>query len=142
MEERIGLVSVKRTISLLVRAGEITHNLRQIFMIAITDFEHYLKLKRERENTTIIYVMIIYLSFGIYLYTAYQLNVPFLASFQNQNIPLNLAGNVTDMFRIGIILGTFSGIMAGQFSSNSILCGFKHSIVLLTAALVMFMFII
>jgi len=142
MEERIGLVSVKRTISLLVRAGEITHNLRQIFMIAITDFEHYLKLKRERENTTIIYVMIIYLSFGIYLYTAYQLNVPFLASFQNQNIQLNLAGNVTDMFRISIILGTFSGIMAGQFSSNSILCGFKHSIVLLAAALAMFIFII
>lgn len=142
MEERIGLVSVKRTISLLVRAGEITHNLRQIFMIAITDFEHYLKLKRERENTTIIYVMIIYLSFGIYLYTAYQLNVPFLASFQNQNIPLDLAGNITDMFRIGIILGTFSGIMAGQFSSNSILSGFKHSIVLLAAALVMFIFII
>jgi flagellar protein FlaJ len=142
MEERIGLVSVKRTISLLVRAGEITHNLHQIFMIAITDFEHYLKLKRERENTTIIYVMIIYLSFGIYLYTAYQLNVPFLASFQNQNIPLDVAGNVTDMFRIGIILGTFSGIMAGQFSSNSILCGFKHSIVLLAAALVMFIFVI
>jgi len=142
MEERIGLVSVKRTISLLVRAGEITHNLRQIFMIAITDFEHYLKLKRERENTTIIYVMIIYLSFGIYLYTAYQLNVPFLASFQGQNISLDLAGNVTDMFRIGIILGTFSGIMAGQFSSNSILCGFKHSIVLLAAALIMFIFII
>ena len=129
MEERIGLVSVKRAISLLVRASEITTNLQQIFIIAITDFEHYLKLKRERANTTIIYVMIIYLSFGIYLYTAYQLNVPFLASFQNQNVPLDIAGNVTDMFRIGIILGTFSGIMAGQFSSNSILCGFKHSIV-------------
>ncbi|WAC06133.1 MAG: type II secretion system F family protein [Methanoregula sp.] len=142
MEERIGLVSVKRTISLLVRASEITHNLRQIFLIAITDFEHYLKLKRERANATIIYVMIIYLSFGIYLYTAYQLNVPFLASFTGMNIPLQLAGNITDMFRIGIILGTFSGIMAGQFSSNSILCGFKHSIALLAAALVVFTVII
>jgi flagellar protein FlaJ len=67
MEERIGLVSVKRAISLLVRASEITTNLRQIFIIAITDFEYYLKLKRERANTTIVYVMIIYLSFGIYL---------------------------------------------------------------------------
>jgi len=142
MEERIGLVSVKRTISLVVRASEITHNLRQIFLIAITDFEHYLKLKRERANATIIYVMIIYLSFGIYLYTAYQLNVPFLASFTGRNIALDLAGNITDMFRIGIILGTFSGIMAGQFSSNSILCGFKHSIALLAAALIMFIVII
>jgi len=142
MEERIGLVSVKRAISLLVRASEITTNLRQIFMIAITDFEHYLKLKSERENTTIVYVMIIYLSFGIYLYTAYQLNVPFLASFKGQNVTMDIAGNTTDMFRIGIILGAFSGIMAGQFSSNSILCGFKHSIVLLLAALVMFVFFI
>lgn len=142
MEERIGLVSVKRAISLLVRASEITTNLRQIFMIAITDFEHYLKLKSERENTTIVYVMIIYLSFGIYLYTAYQLNVPFLASFKGQNVTMDIAGNTTDMFRIGIILGAFSGIMAGQFSSNSILSGFKHSIVLLLAALVIFVFFI
>ena len=142
MEERIGLVSVKRAISLLVRASEITTNLRQIFMIAISDFEHYLKLKSERENTTIVYVMIIYLSFGIYLYTAYQLNVPFLASFKGQNVTMDIAGNTTEMFRIGIILGAFSGIMAGQFSSNSILAGFKHSIVLLLAAVIMFVFFI
>lgn len=142
MEERIGLVSVKRAISLLVRASEITTNLRQIFMIAISDFEHYLKLKSERENTTIVYVMIIYLSFGIYLYTAYQLNVPFLESFKGQNVTMDIAGNTTQMFRIGIILGAFSGIMAGQFSSNSILAGFKHSIVLLLAAVIMFVFFI
>lgn len=143
MEQRIGLVSVKRAISLLVRASEITTNLRQIFIIAITDIEHYLRLKRERANTTIVYVMIIYLSFGIYLYTAYQLNVPFLASFKSGafDISIDTAGNLTEMFRIGIILGTFSGIMAGQFSSNSILAGFKHSIVLLAAALVLFVFI-
>jgi flagellar protein FlaJ len=142
MEERIGLVSVKRAISLLVRASEITTNLREIFLIAIADFEHYLKLKSERENTAIVYVMIIYLSFGIYLYTAYQLNVPFLASFQGQNISMDIAGNITEMFQIGIILGAFSGIMAGQFSSNSILCGFKHSILLLLATVIVFVYVI
>ncbi|MDP2797882.1 MAG: type II secretion system F family protein [Methanoregula sp.] len=140
MEERIGLVSVKRAISLLVRASEITTNLRQIFIIAITDFEYYLRLKRERSNTTIVYVMIIYLSFGIYLYTAYQLNVPFLSAFKGMNVSIDTAGNLTEMFRIGIILATFSGIMAGQFSSNSILAGFKHSIVLLAATIALFVF--
>jgi len=142
MEERIGLISVKRAISLLVKASEITSNLSQIFLIAITDFEHYLRMKRERSNTAIVYVMIIYLSFGIYLYTAYQLNGPFMSSFKTYNINFNLTQNVTDMFRIGIILGLFSGIMAGQFSSNSILAGFKHSIVLLAAAVAMFVFIV
>jgi archaeal flagellar protein FlaJ len=141
MEERIGLVSVKRAISLLVRASEITSNLKQIFIIAITDFEYYLRLKRERSNTTIIYVMIIYLSFGIYLYTAYQLNVPFLTAFKGLNVSVDTAGNLTEMFRIGIILATFSGIMAGQFSSNSILAGFKHSIVLLAATIALFVLV-
>ncbi|MFA5237253.1 MAG: type II secretion system F family protein [Methanoregula sp.] len=142
MEDRIGIVSVKRAISLLVKASEITSSLRGIFLIAIVDFEHYLKMKRERANTAIVYVMIIYLSFGIYLYTAYQLNGPFMSSFATYNLNFNLAQNVTDMFRIGIILGLFSGIMAGQFSSNSILAGFKHSIVLLAAAIVMFVFVV
>lgn len=142
MEERIGLVSVKRAISLLVRASEITTNLKQIFIIAITDFEYYLKLKRERSNTTIIYVMIIYLSFGIYLYTAYQLNVPFLSAFKGMDVSVDTAGNLTEMFRIGIILATFSGIMAGQFSSNSVLAGFKHSILLLAATIALFVFLI
>jgi flagellar protein FlaJ len=142
MEERIGLISVKRAISLLVKASEITSNLSQIFLIAITDFEHYLQMKRERSNTAIVYVMIIYLSFGIYLYTAYQLNGPFMSSFTTYNLNFNLAQNIADMFRIGIILGLFSGIMAGQFSSNSILAGFKHSIVLLAATVAMFVFIV
>lgn len=142
MEERIGLISVKRAISLIVKAGEVTSSLRQIFLIAITDFEHYLKMKRERANTAIVYVMIIYLSFGIFLYTAYQLNGPFMTGFVKYNLNFNLAQNVTDMFRISIILALFSGIMAGQFSSNSILAGFKHSIVLLAAAVAMFVFIV
>jgi flagellar protein FlaJ len=138
MEERIGLVSVKRAISLLVKASEITNNLRDIFIIAITDFEHYLKLRSNRANTAIVYVMIIYLSFGIYLYTVYQLNGPFISSFSSFNISLNTSGTVTQMFDLAIILGFFSGIMAGQFSSNSILAGFKHSIVLLAATLALF----
>ncbi|MFA5268138.1 MAG: type II secretion system F family protein [Methanoregula sp.] len=142
MDQRIGLVSVKRAISLLVKAGEITSDLRQIFLIAITDFEHYLKMKQERANTAIVYVMIIYLSFGIYLFTAYQLNGPFMAGFKTYNLDFNLAQNITDMFNLGIILGLFSGIMAGQFSSNSILAGFKHSIVLLAAAVAVFVFIV
>jgi len=142
MEERIGLISVKRAISLLVKASEITSNLRDIFVIAITDFEHYLKLRSERANTAIVYVMIIYLSFGIYLYTAYQLNGPFMSSFSSFNLNFNTGQNVTEMFDIAVILGLFSGIMAGQFSSNSILAGFKHSIVLLAAAVAMFVFIV
>jgi flagellar protein FlaJ len=46
------------------------------------------------------------------------------------------------MYHIGMILGGFSGIMAGQLSGNSILCGLKHSIIMLAAVIVTFTFLI
>lgn len=143
MEERIGLVSVKRVVSLVIRASQVTDNLREILMIAISDFEHYLKMKKERFNTTFTYVMIVYLSFGIFLYTAYQLNGAFIVSFVGLGgLTPDISGSLTDMFRISIILGTISGIMAGQFSANSILAGFKHSIIFLLVAIWLFVYYI
>lgn len=142
MEERIGLVSVKRAMSLLVKASEVTDSIKDVLIIAINDFEHYLKMKKDRFNISITYVMIIYLAVGIYFYTAYSLNVSFVASFVNFNIQFDTGGNLTDMFRIGIVLALFSGLMAGQLSSNSVLAGFKHAILLLIGAIVLFEYII
>ena len=142
MEERIGLVSVKRAISLLVKASEVTDYIREILTIAIADLEHYLKMKSKRLNVSFVYLAVIYLSFGIYLYSAYQMNVAFISSFSAYDISFDLTSNKTDMFHIGMILAFFSGIMAGQLSANSILCGLKHSILLLAATVVMFIFII
>lgn len=142
MEDRIGLVSVKRAMSLLVKASEVTDYIKDVLIIAINDFEHYLKLKKDRFNIAITYVMIVYLAVGIYMYTAYSLNVSFVSSFTTFNISFDTAGNLTDMFRIGLVLGFFSGLMAGQLSANSILSGLKHAILLVLGCFVLFMFII
>lgn len=142
LEERIGLVSVKRAISLVIKASEITDHLREILAIAVSDLEHYLKMKNERFGVSFIYVAIIYLSYGIFLYSAYQLNVSFVESFKEFDINFNLAANISEMFHISIILGFFSGIMAGQLSSNNILAGLKHSMVFMAASLVLFAVII
>ena len=121
MEERIGLVSVKRAISLIIKASEITDYIREILAIAIGDIEHYLKMKNERFGVSFIYVAIIYLSFGIFLYSAYELNISFITSFQDFDVQFDTASNIQDMFRISLILGFFSGIMAGQLSANTVL---------------------
>ncbi|WP_319579860.1 type II secretion system F family protein [uncultured Methanospirillum sp.] len=142
MEDRIGLVSVKRAMSLLVKASEVTDYIKDVLIIAINDFEHYLKLKTDRFNIAITYVMIVYLAVGIYMYTAYSLNVSFIASFTQFNITFDTASNLTDMFRIGLVLGFFSGLMAGQLSANSILAGFKHAILLVLGCFILFTFII
>lgn len=142
MEERIGLITVKRAISLLVRASEVTDYIRETLSIAITDLEHYLKMKNTRTNVSFAYLAVIYLSFGIYLFTAYEMNVAFIASFSSFNITFDISSNKQQMFHIGIILGFFSGIMAGQLSSNTILAGFKHSIVMLIMTIVTFVYLI
>lgn len=142
LEERIGLVSVKRAISLVIKASEITDHLREILAIAIGDLEHYLKMKNERFGVSFIYVAIIYLSYGIFLYSAYELNVSFVQSFMDFDVNFNLESNISEMFHISIILGLFSGIMAGQLSSNTVLAGLKHSIIFMIASMALFIFII
>jgi flagellar protein FlaJ len=104
--------------------------------------EHYLNMKRDRFTTWFAYIMIIYLSFGIFLYTAYVLNVSFITSFEKLNTAIDISGNVLDMFRIAIILGLFSGIMAGQLSAANIMAGFKHSVLFLIATVVMFVYVL
>ncbi|WP_048152274.1 type II secretion system F family protein [Methanolacinia paynteri] len=142
MEERIGLVSVKRAISLIVKASEITDQLRDILTIAISDLDHYLKMQSKRFNVSFVYLAVIYLSFGIYLYCSYQLNDSFVASFEDLDVTFDITGNLRDMFRVGIIIGGFSGIMAGQLSSNNILAGLKHTIIFLIASIVLFVYIL
>ncbi len=142
MEERIGLVTVKRAISLLVKASEVTDYIREILTIAIADLEHYIKMKSKRLNVSFVYLAVIYLSFGIYLYSAYQMNVAFISSFSAYNLTFDITANKADMFHLGMILAFFSGIMAGQMSSNSILCGLKHSVILLIATIVTFIYLI
>jgi len=142
MEERIGLVSVKRAISLLVRASEVTDSIREVLTIAINDLEHYLKMKTKRLNVSFVYLAVIYLSFGIYLYSAYEMNVAFVSSFKAYDVTFDLTNNIRQMFHIAIILGFFSGIMAGQLSSNNVLAGLKHASVFLAASVVLFIFIL
>ena len=99
-------------------------------------------MKSKRFNVSFVYLAIIYLSFGIYLFCAYQMNVAFIASFEGMGVTFDLTQNKGDMFHIGMILAFFSGIMAGQLSGNSILCGLKHSIIMLVATIVVFIFFI
>lgn len=142
MEERIGLVSVKRAISLIVKASEITDQLREILTIAISDLDHYLKMKNKRFNVSFVYLAVIYLSFGIYLYCSYQLNDAFVASFAEMDVKFDITGNIRDMFRVAIIIGGFSGLMAGQLSSNNLMAGLKHTILFLMAAIVVYVYVL
>lgn len=142
MENRVGLTNVKRSISLLVRASEVTDFIREILAIAVGDLEHYLKMKSKRFSASFAYVAIIYLSYGIFLFTAYVILGSFVGTFETMHVSFDIASSTQDMFIISIILAAFSGIMAGQMASNTPLAGLKHSMIMLIIAIVIFVFIL
>ena len=57
------------------------------------------------------------------------------------NVTFDITGNA-GYVQVGIIIGGFSGIMAGQFSSNNILAGLKHTVIFLLASIALFVYIL
>ena len=95
-----------------------------------------------KDNVSFVYLAVIYLSFAIFLFAAYEMNVAFISSFSSFNVSFDISGNKQDMFIIGIILAFFSGIMAGQMSANTMLSGLKHSIIMLIMTIITFVYLI
>ncbi len=137
---RVGTAGIRRVISLLVDASQATENLREILLRTIEDFEFGLKLKTERFISGFSYLFITYLSFYIFLYTVYSLNTSFISGFSK--IGTVSAPNLDLMYRISILLATFSGIIAGQMEKGHILYGLKHICIFLLSSIILFEFVL
>ncbi len=128
--DRVGVASIRRAIFLLIRASERTENLRDILQTAIDDLEYGLRMRDLRFATGFSYVVIVYLSFFVFLYTSYVLVHTFMTKFgSNVAYPL---------YRMSLIVAIFSGLLAGEMEGGHILYGLKHVIVFLLLSLVLF----
>ncbi len=136
---RVGVSSIRRAITLLLRASEVTENVRDVLLTAIEDFEYGLKLKELRFATGFAYLAIIYLSFFILLYVSYSIVHAFLSRLPNYTPSQSL---LSMMYQIALILSVFSGIIAGQMEKGHILSGLKHMFVFLIASALTFEFLI
>lgn len=132
---RVGVSSIRRAITLLLRASEVTENIRDVLITAIEDFEYELKLKDIRFATGFAYLVIIYLAFFILLYVCYTMIHSFLARLPNYTPSMGL---LSMMYQIAFVLSIFSGTLAGQMEKGHALHGLKHIFVFLIASAVMF----
>lgn len=139
---RIGTSSIRRVISLIVKASFVTENLRDILLISIEDFEYGLKMKSDRFSTGFAYLVIVYVSFFTFLYTAYIMHSSFLTGLAELNVPIDLKSDLALMYRTSLILALFSGIIAGQMEKGHILNGLKHICVFMFASLVLFEYVL
>jgi flagellar protein FlaJ len=132
-ENRIGTPALRRAVTLLVKASEVSDDTRDVLLIAAEDAENMLKLKSDRYETGFVYIATVYIAFGTFLYVCYSFSTQFLPSISElggENI-VNIDSITSTMFNTCGILGFFSGLILGEMAQGNVLSGFKHSIIFL-----------
>ena len=142
-EKRIESSAVSRIITLIVKASESTSDIRNVLSIAAKDADIGQRLKQERFANLLIYVLIVYLSFFVFLFIIVVLLVYFLSKMPTGGAvsmfkTSSLSNIKTLFYHASLIQGFFSGLVAGQMSEGNMRAGLKHSIVMLVIAYVVF----
>lgn len=123
-------------------------------MLEVLDsvYEHIrevISLKNERSKQLAPYMMVIYASFGVYLFVVYILFSTFFAQVSNlQASGAPFGSNINPgtyyiwFFHMSVIEAVFGGLVIGKISTGSSIGGMKHVMVLLVLSLVFFTFFV
>ncbi|WP_406657131.1 type II secretion system F family protein [Methanolobus sp. ZRKC2] len=132
-ENRIGTPAIRRAVTLLVKATEVSDDTRDVLLIAAEDSENMIKLRDDRFQTGFVYLATVYIAFGTFMYVCYSFSTQFIPSMSNLGGDglLNIEQITSTMFNACGILGFFSGLILGEMAHGNIFSGFKHSVIFL-----------
>ena len=149
MSYRVRTAAMTRIVSLVVKASEATGNIAAVMNIAAEEAESESKLRQERLSNTIVYLIIIYMTFFCFLFIALVLSKSFLPMMPGAGgnamgfgAGLDAAAIKRLMFHAASMNGFFSGLMIGQIVSGTPASGLKHSIIMLLMAYFTFGFLV
>jgi len=146
---RIGTRTSTRLVTLINRAAVYTSDLRETLTIAASDAMTTENLRKERYAGTLMYVMIIYISFAVFLYIIYILASVFMPMLPGST---DIPASGAQMFSLGtgaeifnmlfyhscLIMGFSSGLVSGQIANGNMFLGFKHSIIMVVITFITF----
>ncbi|MDI6889284.1 MAG: type II secretion system F family protein [Methanocellales archaeon] len=142
---------VSRVITLILKANRASGNTREVLEVAAKDAVNHEILREERMGQMIIYVVIIYLSFLVFLFVIATMCGTFLPVMGGVGAaggagPTFMGGLDINVFRriffhAAIIQGFCSGLIAGQMGEGSVFSGIKHSIIMVSIAYLAFLMI-
>ena len=148
---RVKSGSVSRVITLILKASRASGNTREVLEVAARDAANHEVLREERTNQMIIYVVIIYLSFFVFLFVIATMCGTFLPVMSGVGAagaagPTFMGGIDIDAFRriffhAAVIQGFCSGLIAGQMGEGSVFSGIKNSIIMVSIAYLAFLVI-
>ena len=149
---RIRTHIVVRTVTLITKANESSGDVGEVLLVAARDASLEKEMQNERSTNMLIYVMIIYISFMVFIGVVYVISTIFLTEMANaadqmaasgmqgggfmQEFDLNVFNRL--FFNADVIQGVCSGLIAGVMGEGSLLSGMKHSTIMLTVGYLLF----
>jgi flagellar protein FlaJ len=144
--ERVNTSLTRQSVPLVVEASRAGGHVEKVFDPMGKFVQSTLMAEKERSAQTRPYVLIVYVSFFVFLFTVIML---FRALFvQMAELPaLNTALLSTDearqlFFHMSIIQALFGGLVAGKMGEGTVSAGLKHSVVLLLVGYLAMKFLI
>ncbi|MEK8074125.1 type II secretion system F family protein [Rhodococcoides navarretei] len=131
LERRIKSSVFQKAISMLVKAIEASPTIREALIVASNFSELEIEMRKRLRAMMSSYVIIIYLAFGVFLYTTYVLIKNMISVFASIEAPqfagnVNLAELESVFLETSILVSVFSGLAAGIMGEGRIEAGLKH----------------
>ncbi len=154
--DRVATPLIYRSVSLINQASRAGGNVPDVLEVAAKDAYVLKMMEKDRASEMIIYVVISYMSFGVFLFVIGILSYSFIPVMSEASISANAVGGGAeqfmgvfdpDMFRrlffhASLIMGFSSGLVAGQMGEGEVMAGLKHSVILSMLAWITFAFFI
>jgi flagellar protein FlaJ len=152
--ERVGTPLAARSVDLIAKASRAGGDVSEVLRAAANDTYEFFNLKNERKNNMLIYMVIVLVSFFVFLFVIAILESTFLTTMASAGAKVASTGAKGFMSKVNIefykrlfshaamIQGFFSGLVAGQMGEGDVISGLKYSAMMLTIAWVVFRFFI
>ncbi|MDD1684531.1 MAG: type II secretion system F family protein [Methanoregula sp.] len=150
----LGTKLADRSVDLIAKASRAGGDVSEVLRAAAKDTFEVVNLKQERSNNMIIYVIIVLVSFAVFLFVIAILVSSFLTTMATAGAAASASGAQGFMGKIDLFIykrlfshaamlqGFFSGLVAGQMGEGRFVGGLKYSAVMLIIAWITFRFFI
>lgn len=135
---------IARSLTLITKANESSGDVGEVLLVAAHDAASEQSMKRERAMSMMIYIVIIYISFMVFVGVIYIISTTFLAEMAAAGEKMAESGGaggflgnfdldayIRLFMHASLIQGLSSGLMAGTMGEGSVMSGLKHSIIMM-----------
>jgi archaeal flagellar protein FlaJ len=150
----LGTKLADRSVDLIAKASKAGGDVSEVLRAAAKDTFEVVNLQTERSNNMLIYVIIVLVSFAVFLFVIAILVSSFLSTMATAGAAASSTGargfgGIIDIFvykrlfsHAAMLQGLFSGMVAGQMGEGRFVAGLKYSAIMLLIAWITFRFFI